>query len=58
MLFAPEDVPALAHALEQLVGDPALRDQLAGAGQSMVRSNYTAQIRADRFASLYRELAA
>lgn len=58
MLFAPEDVPGLADALAQLVASPALRDQLAMAGQSMVRSNYTAQIRADRFASLYRELAA
>ncbi|CAN5203036.1 hypothetical protein BH09ACT8_BH09ACT8_28480 [soil metagenome] len=57
LLVAPEDADALADALGRLLKDPALREQVARGGQTRVRTSYTAAIRADRFASLYRGLA-
>jgi glycosyltransferase involved in cell wall biosynthesis len=57
MLVEPEDPASLADALAGLVGDPALRSRIAQAGERRVRSAYTADIRADRFAGIYRGLA-
>ncbi|MDF2766863.1 MAG: glycosyltransferase family 4 protein [Rhodospirillales bacterium] len=40
-LVAPEDPRALAAALAQLIGDPALRARLGRAGQDRVRSRFS-----------------
>lgn len=57
LLVAPNDSRDLADGLGRLLGDEALRRQLARAGQARVRSQYTASVRAERFARLYRDMA-
>lgn len=56
MLFARGDAEALAGVLARLLADNELRSQIAKCGQHTARTEYTAQIRADRFAALYRSL--
>jgi glycosyltransferase involved in cell wall biosynthesis len=58
LLVPPLDPTALARALARLLGDPVLRERIALAGQQRARRSYTADIRADRIAEVYRGLAA
>lgn len=58
MLFPPGDAHALARVLARLLTDPDFRAHIAAVGQIRARTHYTVQIRADRFASLYRSLVA
>lgn len=57
LLFPPGDASSLADALAHLLEDPAFRDRIAAAGQRRVRDSFTADIRADRIADVYRGLA-
>ncbi|WP_422745655.1 glycosyltransferase family 4 protein [Mycobacterium sp. WMMD1722] len=54
LLVAPGDPGALAGALSRLLRDGQLRARIARAGQDRVRRAYTADIRADRIAEVYR----
>ncbi|MCV7420823.1 glycosyltransferase family 4 protein [Mycobacterium yunnanensis] len=56
LLVAPNDSHDLAVGLGRLLGDETLRRKIARAGQDRVRSRYTAAVRADGFARLYRDM--
>ena len=56
LLFPPGDVDALAHHLEALVTRPALKSSLETAGSELVRSEFSAELMAGRYLSLYRDL--
>ncbi|ANW65685.1 glycosyltransferase [Mycobacterium sp. djl-10] len=58
LLVPPGDAAALAEALRRLITDPYLWERLAQAGQARARTRFTAEIRAQRFAYLYRTLTA
>ena len=55
-LVAPRDVPALAHAIGRLLGDPALRERLGRAGQARQRSRYALESQHARVFAGYRAL--
>ncbi|MEO7940678.1 MAG: glycosyltransferase family 4 protein [Burkholderiaceae bacterium] len=50
VLVPPQDPPALAHALESLMRDPALRRTLGVAGRDRVRAEFGLQGNLDRLA--------
>jgi glycosyltransferase involved in cell wall biosynthesis len=56
LLVPPRDVPALAGALEQLLGDDDLRRRLGEAGRSRVESHFAASAMTQRILEIYDEL--
>jgi len=57
LLFAPGDATALCRQMGTLLGDPALRERLAGKGRERVRDGYSAARMAEKYAELYERLA-
>ena len=53
-LFPPGDAGALAVAVNRLLADPEKREKLARNGRRRVISEYTYDLNAERYASLYR----
>lgn len=49
LLFSPGDPEAMAHSLEQLVGDPQLRERLGRAGRDHVERHFSEQRMMERF---------
>lgn len=58
LTVAPGDPPALAAALNTLLGDAALRARLGEAGRRRVRTDFTADLMAERTMRLYDEVLA
>jgi glycosyltransferase involved in cell wall biosynthesis len=58
LLVAPQDARRLAESLERLYRDAGLRHRLGEAGHALVRDEYLAPRMVDRYAALYREVAA
>ncbi|HET6734142.1 glycosyltransferase family 4 protein [Mycobacterium sp.] len=58
MLVTPGDPCGYAEVLQRLAHDPRLREQIARAGRARVRRSYSAEIRAHKVVSLYRQIAA
>jgi glycosyltransferase involved in cell wall biosynthesis len=56
IVVPPEDVPALAAALQRLHGDEALRQRLAAAGPARVDQGFRAQHMCDSYERIYREV--
>ncbi|HLN42613.1 MAG TPA: glycosyltransferase family 4 protein [Acidimicrobiales bacterium] len=56
LLVPPGDAPALAAALERLLGDPELRAAVAARSRSVAEQSYTASAMAKNFEALYRRL--
>ncbi len=56
MLFAPENVPALAESLRKMVLNPALRAELGSRGQRVIHERYGAAQMARRTMELYRRV--
>lgn len=56
LLTPPRDVPALAHRIETLMGDAALRERLGQQARARVLAQYTLRQMTDQILSLYREL--
>jgi glycosyltransferase involved in cell wall biosynthesis len=56
MLVAPADPVAAARAIEELLGDDELRQRMVAAARAQVQNEYTAQVRAAKFADAYREV--
>ena len=56
LLVPPESSEALASAIEQLIKDKELRQQLARAGQKFVRENFTPEIMATGYANVYTKI--
>lgn len=54
LLVPPDDVPALAQALERLIRDPVLRQQLGAAGEVRVRSVFAHDATIDDLLALLR----
>jgi glycosyltransferase involved in cell wall biosynthesis len=52
------DAPALASAIAQLAGDPALRARLAAAGHARVRAEFTLERMLDRYEALLTRVSA
>jgi glycosyltransferase involved in cell wall biosynthesis len=57
LLVPPRDVPALAAALAQVLGDDALRARLGGEARATIERRYSLAVVEQQLASLYRELA-
>jgi len=55
LLVQPEDSPALANAIRQLVQDPALCRALGEAGRRWVAEHFNREINLKRLAELYRK---
>ncbi len=58
ILVAPRDAEALAHALERLLGDPALADRMGRAGRARQREHFSVERYVRDFDVLYRAVAA
>jgi glycosyltransferase involved in cell wall biosynthesis len=58
LIVPPEDVPALAQALERVIGDVALRERLGAGGRARVESQFHARSMVAAYESLYREILA
>ncbi|MEK7115799.1 MAG: glycosyltransferase [Patescibacteria group bacterium] len=57
--FAPPgDVPAFAHAIDAILGDPIPRIALAQRGVSRIRKSYSLERMVDGYVKVYRELVA
>lgn len=56
LLFPVGDATALAHALDRLLSDSQLRQQMAEAAFSKVNETYSAERMAREYLSLYREM--
>ncbi len=57
LLVPQRDVPALAGALDRLLGDPELRRRLGTAARRRVLEGFSTKVRLDRLERLYRRLA-
>lgn len=57
-LVAPEDVGALARALQQLLTDASLRTRLAAGGQQRVADTFSPDTMVDAYAELYARVLA
>jgi glycosyltransferase involved in cell wall biosynthesis len=53
LLVPPEDPPALANALAELLHDPALRDTLGRAGRRRVAESFSAEQMVEAYVRLY-----
>ncbi|TFV59924.1 glycosyltransferase family 1 protein [Mycobacterium sp. PS03-16] len=58
MLVLSNDPLGYADALQRLVHDPRLREQIAREGRARVRTSYSAEARAQKVMSLYRQIGA
>ena len=58
LLVPAEDTEAMARAIERLLDDAVLREQLGAAGQQLVRNEFTAQAMVDKTNALYETLCA
>jgi glycosyltransferase involved in cell wall biosynthesis len=58
LVVPPEDVPALAAALQRLHDDPALRQRLAAAGPARVDQGFRDVHMCDSYERIYRQLQA
>jgi glycosyltransferase involved in cell wall biosynthesis len=56
-LVPPEDPPALAAAIRELLGDPARIAEMGRRGRQRALEHFSAELMAARFEALYRELA-
>jgi glycosyltransferase involved in cell wall biosynthesis len=57
LLVPPRDEAALARALEQVVGDEALRVRLAGRARATIEQHYSTEVVCGQLSALYRDLA-
>jgi glycosyltransferase involved in cell wall biosynthesis len=57
LLVAPRDVPALAAALSDLLGNPALRAALGQRARATIASRFSTEVVIGRLSAIYRELA-
>lgn len=57
LLVPPRDPPALAAAVERLLGDPVLASRLGGAARDRVVAGFSTDVRLDRIEALYRRVA-
>ena len=57
LLVPPDDVPALAAALDDLAGDAARRAQFATAGRLRVLDHFEFAVTAARLQQIYRKAA-
>jgi len=56
-LLVPQgDAPAFAAAIEKLLSDESLRNNIAANGERHVREHYTLHLQAERFIEWYREM--
>ena len=55
-LVAPRDTAALGDRLEQLVGDPSLREKLGGQGRDTIRKEFSVEQMVGNLDQLYRRL--
>jgi glycosyltransferase involved in cell wall biosynthesis len=58
LLVEKDDVAGLANALRRLKDDAALRDRLGQQGRAIAAAEFTAQVMAQRYEQLWRELVA
>jgi glycosyltransferase involved in cell wall biosynthesis len=58
LLFAPGDFASLAAAMERLLRDPVLRAELGAAARRTVRERFDEEGSAERYRTLFAELAA
>jgi len=56
LLVPPDDAPALAAALRELLDDPHRRGVIAAAGEQRASTDFTADAMATRYETLYAEL--
>jgi len=56
LIVRPDDAPALAAALRELLGDPNRRGLIAAAGERRASTDFTADAMATRYETLYAEL--
>jgi glycosyltransferase involved in cell wall biosynthesis len=56
MLVPQGDARAFAAAIEKLLSDESLREQIAANGERHVREHYTLRLQAERFIDWYREI--
>ena len=56
LLCTPDDAPALAEALERLLTDNPLRQQLSNKGMSAVRQHFTPAVMAERFEDMLQQV--
>ena len=56
LLVPPYDVDALADALEQILSQDALREDLAARGHERVRSRYDADLVGQQLSAVYRSV--
>jgi glycosyltransferase involved in cell wall biosynthesis len=57
LLVPPRDDQALAAALAAVMGDPALRDRLAGRARASIEQHYSTEVVCGQLSAIYRELA-
>jgi glycosyltransferase involved in cell wall biosynthesis len=57
LLVPPRDEQALAGALQQVLGDAALRERLAERARATIEQHYSTEVVCGQLSALYRELA-
>jgi glycosyltransferase involved in cell wall biosynthesis len=55
-LVPPRDGTALAEAISELLGDPALRRRMGQSGRRRVEKEFDARVVADKYLALYRDI--
>src|SRR5581483_3584382 len=58
VVHEPRSAASLARAIERMLGDPALRARIAGAGYAVARERFEANALLERYAALVERLAA
>jgi starch synthase len=56
VLVPPDDPPALAHALNLLLGDPELRLRIGTAGRARALAEFSVDAMARKYEALYAEI--